>query len=230
MQRADPRIARAGALAGDASTVLVAAATALVALLMVIGAGSPASGAAGRAATTAPASAVRSATAVAAATTAPIASATPVSVVSPTPSPAPAVAVSPYTSAGHRYAGIEMRSGTVMRAPMAGTIEVRLYQFIGNEVRVGSNVTSVPFYPYVTVISADRRLTFRPGALGIDTEVLVQDGQRIAAGDPLFRASGPGRSSWATFYDPTIPFQVVVSLSLIPSGADADPLIEYPAN
>ncbi|MDQ6859423.1 MAG: hypothetical protein M3Z65_10550, partial [Chloroflexota bacterium] len=135
-----------------------------------------------------------------------------------------------YSSAGHRYAGIQMRAGTAMRAPLAGTVEVRLYQYIGNEVRVGSNVASVPFFAYVTVVTPDRRLTFRPGALGVDTEVLVQDGQRVAVGDPLFRATGPGRSSWATFYDPTIPFQVVVSLNLVPSGLDGDPLIDYLAD
>ncbi|MDP9246227.1 MAG: hypothetical protein M3O64_06175, partial [Chloroflexota bacterium] len=213
---------------GDASTVLVAGASALVAVLMVAGLGNPGSGAAGRPSTNAPASAVRSAITLATATPVPTARATPVA--SPTPTAAPAVVVSPYSSAGHRYAGIAMRPGTAMRAPLAGTIEVRLYQYIGNEVRVGSNVPSVPFYPYVTVVSADRRLTFRPGALGVDTELLVQDGQRVAVGDPLFRAAGSGRSSWATFYDPAIPFQVVVSLNLVPSGADADPLIDYLAD
>jgi len=52
----------------------------------------------------------------------------------------------------------------------------------------------------------------------------VRDGQRIGAGEPLFRQSGAGRSSWATFYDPGSPFQVVVSVQALPSGRDLDPL------
>lgn len=228
MRRPDPRIAHAGTILGDVSTMLVAGATALVAVLMLAGLGNP--GAAGRSSTNAPASIARSAVTIATASPAPAASVAPPAPLSPTPTAAPAVKVSPYSSAGHRYAGIEMRPGTAMRAPLAGIVEVRLYQYIGNEVRVGSNVPSVPFYAYVTVVTPDRRLTFRPGALGVDTEVLAQDGQRVAVGDPLFRATGSGRSSWATFYDPTIPFQVVVSLNLVPSGADADPLIDYLAD
>jgi hypothetical protein len=43
-------------------------------------------------------------------------------------------------------------------------------------------------------------------------------------GGPLFRELGAGRSSWAAFYDPGIPFQVVVSVQAVPSGRDLDPL------
>jgi hypothetical protein len=54
--------------------------------------------------------------------------------------------------------------------------------------------------------------------------VLVQDGQQIRVGAPLFRQLGAGPSSWTTFYDPAAPFQVVVSLQAVPSGLDLDPL------
>ncbi len=226
MRRLDPRVAQAGPVVGDVATVLVAGTCAVVALLMIAALGT--AGGANRPSVNASAS--RSPATLATATPAPTVQATSVGVAAATSTPAAALVVSPYSSAGHRYAGIQMRAGTAMRAPLAGTVEVRLYQYIGNEVRVGSNVASVPFFAYVTVVTPDRRLTFRPGALGVDTEVLVQDGQRVAVGDPLFRATGPGRSSWATFYDPTIPFQVVVSLNLVPSGLDGDPLIDYLAD
>jgi len=162
-----------------------------------------------------------------AAVVAPTTTATVFATPSPSVAPSPAISVSPYAFGGHRYAGLDVRPGTTLRAPLDGTIEIRLYQFINGEVRVGSNVQSLPFYPYVTIVSSDRRLTFRPGALGTDLQLLVQDGQGISVGAPLFRANGSGRSSWATFYDPSISFQVVASLQVLPSGADLDPLLGY---
>ena len=57
---------------------------------------------------------------------------------------------------------------------------------------------------------------------GSDTELLVRDGQLIGTGQPLFRVIGEGRSSWATFYDARVPFQVVVSLQASPSGRELD--------
>jgi hypothetical protein len=141
-----------------------------------------------------------------------------------TPSQAPAIVAMQYLSGGHTYAGLEVRSGTVVTAALDGAVEVRTYQLIDGSVRVGSNVPSLPFYPYITVVSPDSRMTYRPGALGSDVEVLVADGQQIRVGGPLFRQLGPGRSSWATFYDPGAPFQVVVSVQAVPSGRDLDPL------
>ena len=141
-----------------------------------------------------------------------------------TPSQAPAIVATQYLSAGHTYAGLEVRTGTVVTAALDGVVEVRMYQLIDGSVRVGSNVPSLPFYPYITVVSPDSRMTYRPGALGSDVELLVADGEQIRVGGPLFRELGPGRSSWATFYDPGIPFQVVVSVQAVPSGRDLDPL------
>jgi hypothetical protein len=143
---------------------------------------------------------------------------------SPTPSEAPAIIASPYLSGGHRYAGLAVRTGTIVTAALEGAVEVKTYQLISGSVRVGSNVPSLPFYPYITVVSADRRMIYRLGELGSDVEVLVQDGQQIRVGAPLFRQLGAGPSSWTTFYDPAAPFQVVVSLQAVPSGLDLDPL------
>ena len=141
-----------------------------------------------------------------------------------TPSQAPPIVATAYLSAGHTYAGLEVRTGTVVTAALDGVVEVRMYQLIDGSVRVGSNVPSLPFYPYITVVAANSRMTYRPGALGSDVEVLVEDGQPIRVGGALFRQLGAGRSSWATFYDPGTPFQVVVSVQAVPSGRDLDPL------
>lgn len=224
--RQEPHLhAQALRVLADGSLVLVTGVSVLVALLTVAGAAG--TGAAVHLPSTAKASAAVSAraTLVVTAATPSAAAAT----LSPSPAAAPPIAVSSYRSGGHSYAGIAALPGTVMLAPFDGTIEFRLYQYINGEVRVGSNVPSLPFFPYITVVSSDRRLTFRPGALGADTEVLVRDTERVTAGTPLFRVSGAGRSSWATFYDATSTFQVVASLQTLPSGLDLDPLIGYPA-
>ena len=142
----------------------------------------------------------------------------------PTPTTEPRIFAAPYFSGGRTYAGLAVQTDTVLTAPFDGAVEVRVYQLISGSVRVGSNIPSLPFFPYLTVTAADRRIIYRPGALGADTELLVRDGQRIGAGEPLFRQSGAGRSSWATFYDPGSPFQVVVSVQALPSGRDLDPL------
>lgn len=141
---------------------------------------------------------------------------------SPSPSPTPSIAVTRYRSGGRNYVGLEVRAGTAFPARFDGVVEVRVYQFINGEVWIGSNVASFPFFPYVAVTSGDRRMTYRPGALGSDTELLVRDGQRIANGESLFRVIGEGRSSWATFYDARVPFQVVVSLQATPSAREMD--------
>jgi hypothetical protein len=108
-------------------------------------------------------------------------------------------------------------------APFAGTVEVRTYQLIDGEARVGSSVPTLPLYPYISVIAADRKITYRPGILGSVTEVMARDGTPVGTGDPLFRLVTSGRSSWTTFYDSSARYEVVVSLQGVPSGQDLDP-------
>ncbi|MGH2472521.1 MAG: hypothetical protein ACRDG6_08980 [Candidatus Limnocylindria bacterium] len=158
--------------------------------------------------------------------------ATPSPSLTPTPEPSPTVTAAPTPSLleltafrfiGRSYVGVVVpEAGRTFIAPFAGTVEVRTYQFIDGEVRVGSNVPSLPFYPYISVVAADRRITYRTGTLGPVTEVLAADGTTVAAGDPLFRLITLGRSSWTTFYNSSAPYQVVVSLQSLPSGRDLD--------
>jgi hypothetical protein len=84
-------------------------------------------------------------------------------------------------------------------------------------------VSTLPFYPYISVIAADRKITYRPGTLGSVTQLLARDGTQVGAGDPLFQLIAQGRSSWTTFYNSVAPYQVVVSLQALPSGRDLDP-------
>jgi len=145
---------------------------------------------------------------------------------SPTETAAPPeapLALTSFRFGGRSYVGIVVPEvGRTFVAPFAGTVEVLTYQFIDGEVRLGSNVASLPFYPYISVVAADKKITYRPGTLGVVTEVLAQNGTRVGAGDELFRLVAPGRSSWATFYNSSVPYQVVVSLQAVPSGRDLD--------
>ncbi len=228
--RAPHSAARVFAALAAGACLLVAGVTALTAGLMVMTLIGTDPGAARLPSTAKGPEAIRSVSASAIALS-PAPTPSPIPLASPLPSPSPeptsAILLSSYRSGGRSYAGIEARPGTVFLAPFEGTVEVRLYQFINNDVRVGSNVPSLPFFPYVTLVSIDRRLTFRPGALGTDAEVIARDAQRVGVGAPLFRTVGTGRSSWATFYDRTIPFQVVASLQELASGRELDPLIGY---
>jgi hypothetical protein len=145
----------------------------------------------------------------------------------PTPSPTPSqetMTVTAYANGGKRYAALRAPVGYVYLAPIAGTIRVQLYQLIDGEVRIGSNVTSLPFFPYVTVSSADRRIIFRPGALNDDTQMLTKDGERAEPGTPLFKTVGEGASSWRTFYDRGVTANVIASVAALPSGAELDPV------
>ena len=151
-----------------------------------------------------------------------------------TPAPSPTQTVTPtaplaltsFRFGGRTYVGIVVPEiGRTFVAPFAGTVEVRNYQFIDGEVRLGSNVPTLPFYPYISVITADKKITYRPGTLGSVTELLARDGTQVAAGDSLFRLVAEGRSSWTTFYNSSAPYNVVVSLQGIPSGRDLDPTI-----
>jgi hypothetical protein len=143
----------------------------------------------------------------------------------PSPSATPdALTVEPYNNSGKRYAALRAPVGYTYLAPIAGTVQVRLYQFINGEVRLGSLVPSLPFFPYVTLESSDRRIVFRPGALDADTQVLIKDGDRAESGAPLFKIVGEGASSWRTFYDRGMTANIVASVAALPSGAELDPV------
>jgi hypothetical protein len=146
---------------------------------------------------------------------------------SPTETAAPTevpLALASFRFGGRSYVGIIVPEvGHTFSAPFAGRVEVATYQFIDGEVRLGSNVSTLPFYPYISVIAADRKITYRPGTLGSVTQLLARDGTQVSAGDPLFQLIAQGRSSWTTFYNSSAPYQVVVSLQGVPSGRDLDP-------
>jgi hypothetical protein len=162
-----------------------------------------------------------------------IATPNPTPTLTPTPEPSPTETAAPteaplalttFRFQGRSYIGVVVPEvGRTFGAPFAGTVEVRTYQFIDGEVRLGSNVPTLPFYPYISVIAADRKITYRPGTLGAVAELLARDGTLVGAGDALFRLVAPGRSSWATFYNASAPYEVVVSLQALPSGRDLDP-------
>jgi hypothetical protein len=174
-----------------------------------------------------PTPAPQSPTLTAAATASPTTTSTPSATATPTPSPTPSagpMTVAAYASGGKRYAALRAPVDYVYVAPVAGTVRVQLYQLIDGQVRVGSNVTALPFFPYVTVSSADRRIIFRPGALNADTQMLIKDGELAEPGTPLFKTVGEGASSWRTFYDRVVTANVIVSVAALPSGAELDPV------
>lgn len=148
---------------------------------------------------------------------------TPAPTVAPTPV-APAVVAIPYTNERGNYVALNVRPGTAFAAPLQGTVQIRLYQLIGGELRENANDLTRPVFPYVTIIAADRRLIYRPGALAKDTELLVENGATVKVGDPLFKVVASGPSSWSTFYDAGMLSQVLVSLAAYPSGRELDPL------
>jgi hypothetical protein len=163
--------------------------------------------------------------AVTVATTAPPATATPTTTPTPSPSTTPdALTAEPYSSSGKRYAALRAPVGYTYVAPIAGTVQLRMYQLINGEVRVGSVVPSLPFFPYLTLESSDRRIIFRLGALDADAQVLIKDGERAESGTPLFKIVGEGASSWRTFYDRGMTANVVASVAALPSGAEVDPV------
>lgn len=144
----------------------------------------------------------------------------------PTPAPTPApLALTAFRFGGRTYVGIIVsdEANTTFAAPFAGTVEVRTYQFIDGEVRVGSSVPTLPYFPYISVVASDRKIIYRPGAQESVTEVVAANGTTVGAGDPLFRLVAAGRSSWATFYNASAPYHVVVSLQSVPAGRDLDP-------
>ncbi|TMG36247.1 MAG: hypothetical protein E6H88_10565 [Chloroflexi bacterium] len=142
---------------------------------------------------------------------------------SPTRTPLPII-VSAYSYGGRRYAAVTTPVGFMYAAPFAGTVQVRTYQLIGGEIRLGSNVPSQPFFPYITLTSAERRIVYRPGALDSDTQIVAPDGAKLDAGAPLYKVIGAGASSWRTFYDPSVTAQLIVSLAALPGDAELDPV------
>lgn len=191
--------------------------------------GEPAQPVSGRAVTVA--QPVAPAVVIPAASAAPVAEAAPATAL-PTSAPAteppaaappvpPAIGSAPYRSGGRSYAALTAEPGAELASPLAGRAEVRIYQLINGEIRTGANVAGLAYYPYVIVRATDRVLTLRPGALGIDSELLVRDGAAVAPGTPLVRVTGAGASSWRTFYDRTLQAQVVVSLTTT-AGTDLD--------
>ena len=166
------------------------------------------------------------ASAATAATTPPVGAIALAKTLEPTTAPSPTREPPSLTSfrfAGRGYVGIVVPEARTFAAPFAGTVEVRRYQLIDGEVRVGSNITTLPFFPYVTIVGAEGRLTYRPGALATSVHLLVRDGDVVAAGDALFRVLTLDRSSWATFYDRNAPYHVVVSYQTS-TGRDLDPV------
>lgn len=139
----------------------------------------------------------------------------------PTPDP---VIVSAYQNNGRRFAALTIPVGYTMVSPISGKVRVVVYQFLGGEVRIGSNIPSQPFFPYVTITSTESTLILRPGALDRDAQLLVKDGQLVAVGTPLFKVVSDGASSWRTFYDGGVTAQVIASLVALPSGAELDPV------
>jgi len=150
-----------------------------------------------------------------------------VATIAATPTPtatADPLAVSAYVNDGRRFAALVAPVGYTVTSPIAGTARIAVYQLLGGEIRVGSNIPSEPFFPYVTITSADRRVILRPGALDRDVQLLVKDGDTVAVGSPLFKILGDGASSWRTFYDRALSAQVVASFAAFPSGAELDPV------
>lgn len=163
----------------------------------------------------------RAATVTAAATVSP----SPVTTRSASPSPTrDPLGVAPYVNGGRRFAALTAPVGYTLNSPIAGTVSVVVYQLLDGDIRVGSNVPSEPFYPYVTISSPDLKLVLRPGALKRDVELVVKDGDTIRAGAPLFTFVGSGASSWHAFYDSTLSAQVLASVTASSSGAQLDPV------
>jgi hypothetical protein len=144
----------------------------------------------------------------------------PTATAAPRPSP---LALTRFAFSGRSYVGVVVPDADrTFVAPFAGRLEVVTYQLIDGEVRVGSDIAALPFYPYISVVAPDRKITYRAGTLGSVTELLTRHGAAVAAGDPLFRLITLARSSWTTFYNSSAPYQLVVSLQSMPSGRDLD--------
>ena len=182
----------------------------------VAASGAPTATAARASATTA-ASAPSTVAATVAPTPAP--TATPI----PTPTKDP-LTVTAYSGQGLRLAALGMPVGYTLTSPIAGTVTVIVYQFIDGEIRSGADLTDRASFPYVLIRSSDREIKLRPGALDKDVQLMVKDGDTVAAGAPVLKIIGSGPSSWATFYDKAVTAQVMASVSTRPQGTEVDPV------
>lgn len=161
-------------------------------------------------------------------TATPAAAPTAAATASPTPAPTRRpLTITPYTCIDRPCSGVHLAAGSTVLAPYDGRVEIRVYQYLEGQPREFTDVAGVAKYPYVEVYAADgRRMRYRPGALGSATELVATDGQ-VRAGDELFRVTGEGPSSWREFYDASVTFNIVVSLtSAAGNELDASPLIK----
>jgi len=140
---------------------------------------------------------------------------------SPTADPLVATA---YSGQGIRLAALALPVGYTLTSPIAGTVTVIVYQFVDGEVRSGADLTDRASFPYVLIRSADREIKLRPGALNKDVQLIVKDGDTVAAGAAVFKIIGSGPSSWATFYDKGVTAQVLASVTARPQGTEVDPV------
>ena len=182
---------------------------------------------------TAAASGAAIATAARASTPAATTAASAPSTVAPTPAPtitpvpAPTkdpLTVTAYSGQGLRLAALGMPVGYTLTSPIAGTVTTIVYQFIDGEIRSGADLTDRASFPYVLIRSSDREIKLRPGALNTDVQLMVKDGDTIAAGAPVLKIVGSGASSWATFYDKAVTAQVMASVTARPQGTEVDPV------
>ena len=201
--------------------------------LAILGAGFLVSNLALSGSATTAASPSASATAVppssAARTTDPNPTVVPTKTPSPTATPVPTttpdpLTVSAYQGQGLRLAALSMSAGYTFTSPIAGQVEIVVYQFINGEIRSGAEAAGVPNFPYVYIRSADREIKLRPGALDKDVQLIVKNGDTVAAGAPLFKIIATGPSSWATFYDKNVTAQVLASVTTRPQGTEVDPV------
>ena len=159
-------------------------------------------------------------TGTAAATVTPRPSPTP----TPVPTPVPTLGVSAYSGQNLRLAALSMPSGYTFTSPIAGRVEIVLYQLIDGQIRSGADVPDLPQFPYVFVRSSDRELKIRPGAIDKDIRLAVKDGDIVGAGQALFTTLTDGPSSWQTFYDANVRAQVIASAVALPSRNEIDPV------
>ena len=130
--------------------------------------------------------------------------------------------VTGFQGQGLRLAALTVPAGYTLTSPIAGTVRIEGYQFVDGRIVTG--VTDQPTYPYVFIRSYDREIKLRPGVAGTDVQLLVKDGDTVAAGAPLLKTLTTGASSWHTFYDPNVNAQIVASMTAQPAGTEVDPV------
>jgi hypothetical protein len=151
-------------------------------------------------------------------------------VFTPAPTPTPAaptpdpLVVTAFSGQGLRLAALTVPAGYTLTSPISGRVRIETYQYLDGQVRTGANVSSEPTYPYVYVSASDGEVKLRPAALDRDVQLLVKDGDVIAAGAPLLRTVTTAASSWATFYDKGVTAQIVASVKTLPAGTEVDPV------